>query len=140
MALKDRLEQAKQAAADAVQQAKPQGGAGAVKASMKEAGGFGRKSLATIVDRIDPGLLANVIIKATSAQERANSALQEKGSVYRIGEITITATIPPQIGFAIVRIDDPEAHDSTKLVAEGAVDSDQVVALDPDLNPEDLAT
>jgi hypothetical protein len=140
MALKDRLEQAKQAAAEAVQQAKPQGGASAVKTSMKEAGGFGKKSLATIVDRIDPGLLANVIIKATSAQERANSALMEKGSVYRIGEITITATIPPQIGFAIVRADDPGGHDSTKLVAEGAVDSEQVVALDPELNPEDLAT
>ncbi|MGH2812742.1 MAG: hypothetical protein ACRDI1_08540 [Actinomycetota bacterium] len=138
MALKDRLEQAKQAASQAVQTAKPQGGAAGVRSSVKEAGAFGKKSLATIVERIDPGLLATVIIKATAAQEKANYALQEKGSVYRISEITITATIPPQIGFAIARSEDPKAFDSTKLIAKGAVDADAVVALDPEVDVENV--
>ena len=139
MALKDKLEQAKSAASQAVQNAKPQGGAAGVKTSMKEAGRFGRKGFATIVERIDPALLANVIIKATAAQEKANQALQAKKSIYRVAEITITATIPPQIGFSIARTGDPTAMDSTQLVESGAVDTDTaVVTLDAEQLPEEL--
>ena len=139
MALKDKLEQAKSAASQAVQNAKPQGGTAGVKTSIKEAGRFGRKGFATIVERIDPTLLANVIIKATAAQEKANKALQAKKSVYRVSEITITATIPPQIGFSIARTGDPNAKDSTHLVDSGAVDTETaVVTLDAEQLPEVL--
>lgn len=62
-----------------------------------------RTGLAGLVDRLDPRLVADVIIKATSLQERANVALREKGSAYRIDGISITATIPPQISFSIGR-------------------------------------
>jgi hypothetical protein len=62
-----------------------------------------RHGLASLVDRLDPRLVADVVIKATSVQERANAALREKGSPYRIDGISITATIPPQVSFSIGR-------------------------------------
>jgi hypothetical protein len=139
MGLKEKMqqaaEQAKSAATQATQNIKPQGGTTAMKASMKDAGKFGRKSFATLVERIDPGLLATFIIKATAAQEKANEALKEKGSLYRISEITITATIPPQIGFSIARGD--EVHDaveSTQLVEQGVVEDELTHALDPEVD------
>lgn len=60
------------------------------------------------IERINPGLLADLIIHATSAQERTNKALREKGSLYRISEMYLTASIPPQIGFYIGRLGDAE--------------------------------
>jgi len=45
----------------------------------------------------------------------ANNAQREKGSPYRISEITISATIPPGVNFAIGRIDDPEAAAAADL-------------------------
>jgi hypothetical protein len=62
----------------------------------------------TMVERIDPGILADVIIKATALQEKANARLRRKGSIYRIGELQVTASIPPGIAFSIVRVNDPE--------------------------------
>jgi hypothetical protein len=62
--------------------------------------------LASVLDKIDPGMLAEVIVRATALQEGANRHLRDRGSAYRVGEITITATIPPQIGFSIQRIGD----------------------------------
>ena len=60
------------------------------------------------IERINPGLLADLIIHATAAQEKTNQALREKGSQYRISEMYLTATIPPQVGFYIARVgDDP---------------------------------
>ena len=59
----------------------------------------------------------------------ANNAQREKGSPYRISEITISATIPPGVNFGIGRIDDPEAaaaaalHSSTELLAAGAAEA-----------------
>jgi hypothetical protein len=74
-------------------------------------GGFqlAGRSARTMVERIDPGILADVIIKATALQEKANARLRRKGSMYRIGEIQVTASLPPGISFAIVRIADDNA-------------------------------
>ncbi len=66
-----------------------------------------RAGLTGVVDRIDPALLADVVIKATSLQETANAALSAKGSPYRISDILITATIPPGITFTIGRSEQP---------------------------------
>ncbi len=60
------------------------------------------------IERINPGLLADLIIHATAAQEKTNKALREKGSHYRISEMYLTASIPPQVGFYIARMGDPE--------------------------------
>lgn len=93
----------------------------------------------TMVERIDPGVLASIIIKATALQEKANASLRAKGSMYRIGEITVTASLPPGISFAIERIGDAE-HDgssgarllsSTDLLAEErAAGEEAIVSLD----------
>jgi hypothetical protein len=63
------------------------------------------------IERINPGLLADLIIHATSAQEKTNKALREKGSHYRISEMYLTASIPPQVGFYIARMGDPEQEE-----------------------------
>ena len=96
-----------------------------------------KKGIATAIDRIDPGVLADVIIKATALQERANAALKAKGSPYRISEVAIGAAIPPSVTFAISRTDDPEvdvlpegAVASTELLAEVATTGEAVQALD----------
>ena len=91
----------------------------------------------TMVERIDPGILADVIIKATALQEKANASLRRKGSIYRIGEIQVTASLPPGISFSIERVGeaDTEAaagtlHTSAEILArEGAADA----AADPTL-------
>ena len=103
----------------------------------------------TMVERIDPGILAEVVIKATALQERANARLRAKGSIYRIGEIQVTASLPPGISFSIERIGDSGHegaggegvdHDvtggdslrsSTELLAEEhAAAADAIVSLD----------
>ena len=98
----------------------------------------------TMVERIDPGILAEVVIKATALQERANARLRAKGSIYRIGEIQVTASLPPGISFSIERIGDSghegPGHDvtagdswrsSTDLLAEEhAAPADAIVSLD----------
>ena len=48
------------------------------------------------------------MIKATALQEMTNKSLRLKKSPYRISEITISASIPPGVTFAIGRIDDVE--------------------------------
>jgi hypothetical protein len=80
-----------------------------------------KRGFSTALERIDPKILADVVIKATSLQERANESLRERGSVYRIGEIGIGASIPPSINFTIQRVDDPTKaglSDSQTLLAE----------------------
>ena len=84
----------------------------------------------TMVERIDPGILADVIIKATALQEKANARLRRKGSIYRIGEIQVTASLPPGISFSIERISEAELvadaaaaaelHSSIEILAEEA--------------------
>ena len=65
-------------------------------------------AFSAFLERINPGLLADLIVHATAAQEKTNKALKEKGSQYRISEMYLTASIPPQIGFYIARIGDAE--------------------------------
>jgi hypothetical protein len=93
-----------------------------------------KRGFATALERIDPKILADVVVKATSLQERANASLKERGSVYRIGEIAIGASIPPSIQFSIVRTDDPTGHDSStlleKAVAESPTMAQTIVTLD----------
>ena len=141
-------EQAKQAAAQATKAAGDTAHTVADRARAEAPGaaerakamaGRARNSLVTAVERIDPRLLADIVIKATALQEKTNRALRDKGSAYRIAEITITATIPPQIGFSIARIGDIEPAidsgpvvDSTTLIAEGAVDTAEEVDLERD--------
>jgi hypothetical protein len=88
------------------------------------------------IERINPGLLADLIIHATAAQEKTNKALREKGSHYRISEMYLTASIPPQVGFYIARMGDPEHEPApapapapaTKAVAKKAVHAEKAVA------------
>ena len=85
-----------------------------------------KRGFTTALERIDPKILADVVVKATSLQERANASLQERGSVYRIGEIGIGASIPPSITFTIERVDDPDKpglNDSRTLLAQAAADA-----------------
>jgi hypothetical protein len=94
-----------------------------------------KRGFTTALERIDPRILADVVVKATSLQEKANASLKDRGSAYRIGEITIGASIPPSIQFSIERIDDPGAADSTTLIAEAAsagtaIAPDTIVTLD----------
>jgi hypothetical protein len=69
------------------------------------------------LERLNPGLLADLIIHATAAQEKTNKALREKGSHYRISEMYLTASIPPQVGFYIARLGDPEQADQAEQPA-----------------------
>ena len=85
-----------------------------------------KRGFATALERIDPKILADVVVKATSLQEKANASLKDRGSAYRIGEITIGASIPPSIQFSIERIDDPRATDSTTLIAAAAGSADAI--------------
>ena len=78
-----------------------------------------KRGVATAIDRIDPAILADVIIKATALQEKANHALKAKNSPYRISEVSIGAAIPPSITFAIARTHDPEGD----AVPAGSVSS-----------------
>lgn len=102
----------------------------------REAMGMARRGVSTVVERIDPGTLAEVIIKATALQEMTNDSLRTKGSPYRIAEISISASIPPGVTFAIGRIDDEEETltgnevSSAALVEGMAQDADAVIALD----------
>ena len=90
--------------------------------SARQAGSAAKRGLSNMVDKIDPGILADVVIKATALQERANAALRAKGSPYRIAEVQITATLPPQVGFSIARVGDIE-----EVLTGHEVDSSQLV-------------
>lgn len=83
-----------------------------------------KRGISTAIDKIDPAVLADVVIKATALQEKANAALKAKGSPYRIAEISIGAAIPPSVSFAISRTDDPDVD----VVPEGAVASTALLA------------
>ena len=84
--------------------------------------GAARRGVSTVVERIDPGVLADVIIKSTALQEMTNGSLREKRSPYRISEVSITASIPPGISFSIGRMDD-----SDELLAGATVASADIV-------------
>jgi hypothetical protein len=89
------------------------------------------RGLRTALERIDPGVLADVIVKATILQEKANASLQKKGSPYRISEVAIGASIPPSVTFSIARLDDPTAEPTAWSGGSQEVAGDQVItALD----------
>ena len=123
------------AAGAVVAKAQDPGTQAKVKSGLATAGRGAR----TMVERIDPGILADVVIKATALQEKANARLRKKGSIYRIGEIQVTASLPPGISFSIERVGDAD-HDeasgdpllsSTELLAEGrAAEAEAIVSLD----------
>ena len=98
--------------------------------------GMARRGISTVVERIDPSTLAELVIKATALQEMTNNALRKKGSPYRVSEISIAASIPPGITFAITRIDDAsetitgEGVSSAELVEALPDDGESVIALD----------
>jgi hypothetical protein len=97
--------------------------------------GAARRGVSTVVERIDPGVLADLIIKATALQEMTNSSLRDKQSPYRINEISIAASIPPGVTFAIGRIDvQQETTTGRELSSETLVDQqtpgEAVISLD----------
>ncbi len=87
-----------------------------------------KRGFTTALERIDPKILADVVVKATSLQEKANASLKDRGSAYRIGEIAIGASFPPSIQFSIERVDDP---------AEVLVDSSTLLEMDPTIGDAD---
>lgn len=88
----------------------------------RSAMGAARRGVSTVIERIDPGVLADLIIKATALQEMTNASLREKRSPYRISEVNITASIPPGVTFAIGRL---EAE--TETLSGSVVSSEQLV-------------
>lgn len=145
-------EQAKQAAQQAAVAARPAAEQAKVAATQagqqaKQAAGVAGRGLATIVERIDPSLLAELVIKATALQEKANASLYQKRSPYRVSEIVVTATIPPQISFSIARVGDDHLSgqelDSMQLLAARsaeaqarAEDESPVLSLDGSVGTE----
>ena len=105
-------------------------------ASAREAIGLAKRGMNTVIEKIDPGTLAELIIKATALQEMTNRSLRTKGSPYRIAEISISASIPPAVSFAIGRIgDEPEeiggeVVSSSELIEQTKDAGDLVLALD----------
>ena len=112
----------------------------------RDAVGMAKRGVSTVVERIDPGTLAELVIKATALQEMTNKSLRTKGSPYRIAEISITASIPPGVSFAISRLDeepeplDAEVRTSSEIVEESAESGELVLALDGTTLDEPTAT
>jgi hypothetical protein len=104
--------------------------------SAREAVGMAKRGVTTVIEKIDPGTLAELVIKATALQEMTNKALRQKGSPYRIAEISISASIPPAVSFAIQRVGEPEDDvganvvSSSELVEQIVESNDMVLALD----------
>ena len=85
--------------------------------------GQARKGMATVVERIDPGTLAELIIKATALQEMTNASLRDKKSPYRISEIAISASIPPGVSFVISRVEEGEVLAGTSVSSAELIDT-----------------
>jgi hypothetical protein len=135
--IKRAQEAAAQAAAMANRTASDRATAEAVSRSAREAVGMARRGVTTVIERIDPGTLAELIVRATALQEMTNASLRQKGSPYRIAEISISASIPPAVSFAIGRLgDEPEEAvvgevvSSAELVEQAADAGELVLALD----------
>ena len=151
------IKRAQEAAAAAAEQAQHAAGLASKQASdpatqeklgqqARAAMGAARRGVSTVVERIDPGVLADLIIKSTALQEMTNTSLREKQSPYRISEVNITASIPPGITFSISRMDDKEevvtgtTVSSESLAAGLPEGGDAVIALDgTSLSQEQLA-
>ncbi len=103
----------------------------------RSAMGAARRGVSTVIERIDPSVLADLIIKATALQEMTNAALREKRSPYRISEVDITASIPPGVTFAIGRLEPDEETLTGTVVsseqladAQAATGGEAVISLD----------
>jgi hypothetical protein len=137
-------EQAQQAAGIATRTAQDPATQEKLSQQAKSALGAARRGVTTVVERIDPGVLADLIIKSTALQEMTNDSLRAKRSPYRIAEVNITASIPPGITFSISRVDDVNLTgsevSSEDLVEAMPTTSGAVIALDgTSLNQEELA-
>jgi uncharacterized protein (DUF4415 family) len=137
-------EQARQAAVETTERAHASMRDPATKERARKTLGMAKRGITTAVERIDPAVLADVIIKATTLQERANAALRAKSSPYRISEIAIGASIPPSITFSIGRLDDPSDDPAGRMsptaaaVATGPL-SETITTLDgTELEESDL--
>jgi hypothetical protein len=108
-------EQARQAAVETTERAHATMRDPATKEKARKTLGMAKRGITTAVERIDPAVLADVVIKATTLQERANAALRAKSSPYRISEIAIGASIPPSVTFSIGRLDDPSDDPAARL-------------------------
>jgi hypothetical protein len=134
--IKRAQEAAAQAAAMANRTASDPATQEAVSRSAREAVGMARRGVTTVIEKIDPGTLAELIVRATALQEMTNASLREKGSPYRIAEISISASIPPAVSFAISRLgDEPEevigeVVSSAELVEQAEDAGELVIALD----------
>lgn len=104
-----------------------------IRGQAREAMGQARRGMATVVERIDPSTLADLIIKATALQERTNASLRDKKSPYRISEVVISASIPPGVSFVIGRLGEGE------LLAGTAVSSAELIETIPDFGDTVLA-
>ena len=141
MSFLQRAKEAAEAAATSAQQAADRFGQAAADPAMHErlsqqardAVSQARKGMATVVEKIDPSTLAELIIKATALQEKTNASLRDKRSPYRIAEISITASIPPGVSFVISRIDEGEILSGT------AVSSAELIATLPDVEEQVMA-
>ena len=133
------FEKAKQAADRAAEQARIAADRAAEQAKIAAAQAGAQAKVAT--ERVKRGLtperLADLIIKATALQERTNATLREKGSPYRIQEISVTASIPPNIGFTIARTSDPEIVGRVVESAEmlERIGEDATLDLEPEAAP-----
>ncbi|HLO34722.1 MAG TPA: hypothetical protein VK194_01505 [Candidatus Deferrimicrobium sp.] len=129
-------EQAQQAAGLAHQKATDPATQEKLNQQTRSALGAARRGVSTVVERIDPGVLADLIIKSTALQEMTNASLREKRSPYRIAEVSITASIPPGISFAISRLENEEETltgsevSSEDLADEMAATGQAVISLD----------
>ena len=127
---------AQDAAAAANRTASDPATADALACGARDAVGMARRGVTTVIEKIDPGTLADLIIKATALQELTNKSLRKKGSPYRIAEISISASIPPAVSFAIGRIgEEPEevlgeVVASSDLVDQSVEAGELVLALD----------
>jgi hypothetical protein len=81
---------------------------GAAKGAVGAAKGAGTagRAVKSALDKVNPDLLASVVVKATSLQEQANATLRKNGSLYRISGIAIGAAFPPSVTFQIGRLSD----------------------------------
>jgi hypothetical protein len=129
-------EQAQQAAGLATRSAQDPATQEKLGQQARAAMGAARRGVSTVVERIDPSVLADLIIKSTALQEMTNTSLREKRSPYRISEVNITASIPPGITFSISRQDDMEevvtgtTVSSASLAADLQGGGEAVIALD----------
>jgi hypothetical protein len=128
-------EQAQQAAGLATRTAQDPATQEKLGQQARAAMGAARRGVSTVVERIDPSVLADLIVKATALQEMTNSSLREKKSPYRISEIGITASIPPGVTFSIGRLDTGEETITGTVVSsaelvEGQAEGENVISLD----------